>query len=144
MSTDSVNSSCINLNNQEILQNLLSLLSLFCCLGAFSGKLISLWIQYNFSQCGLRENVSVEPSTTDNKQEKRSKNENSHVMDLSLLNEDANLDKMINLPSIWWVAIFDAARETMTKSSKESLLSDALLIMILVVMRSDVNSDREK
>jgi hypothetical protein len=59
------------------------------------------------------------------------------------LNEDANFDK-IDIPSIWWNDIFDAARETITKSSKESFILDALAIMILVVMRSDVNTDRGK
>lgn len=106
--------------------------------------MVSLWIQYNFSQCGLRENVSVGASPTDNKQGKRSKNEISHVMDLCLLNEDANCNKMINLPSIWWVAIFDAARETIQKNPKESYVHDALFIMILTVMSSDANTDREK
>ncbi|XP_078178429.1 protein dimerization isoform X2 [Carex rostrata] len=91
-----------------------------------------------------RENVSAGASPTDNKQGKRSKNEISHVMDLCLLNEDANCNKMIDLPSIWWVAIFDAARETIKKNPKESYVHDALFIMILTVMRSDANTDREK
>ncbi|KAF3334057.1 hypothetical protein FCM35_KLT01748 [Carex littledalei] len=91
-----------------------------------------------------RENVLAGASPTDNKQGKRSKNEISTVMDLCLLNEDANFNKMIDLPSIWWVAIFDAARETIKKTPKESYVSDALFIMILTVMRSDANTDREK
>ncbi|KAJ3685691.1 hypothetical protein LUZ61_014855 [Rhynchospora tenuis] len=89
-----------------------------------------------------REYVPTEPFSTDNEQGEGKKNEYCHVMDFCLLHKDANFDNMMDLPSIWWIQIFDAARETVSESSKESSVLDALSIMILVVMRSDVNTDR--
>ncbi|KAJ4733492.1 protein dimerization [Rhynchospora pubera] len=88
-----------------------------------------------------REYVPTEPLST-GKQGEGNKNEYCHVMDSCLLRKDANFDNMIDLPSIWWIRIFDAARETVSESFKESSVLDALSVMILVVMRSDVNTDR--